>query len=147
MMQSKGITPVISIVLLLLVTLTIFGIVYAFMNNMLGTSAGSTSENTENIMEQLSSKFRADSVDEDGNVYIRNIGENTLSNFTVFVDGLPQDSVSESIVPGSLGVLSLSSPLAEGVHNLTIASGGYSVRESISIPLKWVVELSVIGEA
>ena len=142
----KGITPIVSTILLLLITIAILGVVFVFLGGVIGTSSEEASESMGHIIESMATRFRVDYVDTTGdNLYIRNIGENTISDLHVYVDGKEQNATSESIEPGLLGILSIG-PLEEGEHTINIISAGNSVEEKINIPSKWVVELTAIGE-
>jgi flagellin-like protein len=142
----KGITPIVSTILLLLITIAIIGLVAAFLTGAIGTSSESASESMGHIIESMATRFRLDYVDTTGdNLYIRNIGENTISELYVYVDGEEQNTTSESIEPGLLGILSIG-PLDEGEHTINIISAGNSVEKKIDVPSKWVVELTATGE-
>jgi flagellin-like protein len=141
----KGIAPVVGTILLLLVTIAIIGFVFVFLSGVIGTSGEETSESMGHIVESMATRFDVAYVDTTGdNLYLRNIGENTISNLTVYLDGKEHNVTVESIEPSTTGILSIG-PLGEGEHTVNIISAGNSVEEIIDVPLKWVVNFTVTG--
>jgi len=142
----KGIAPIVSTILLLLITIAIIGVVFVFLGGVMGTSTEEASESMGHIIESMATRFSVAYVDTTGdNLYIRNIGEETISYLHVFVDGAEKNITVESIEPGSTGILSIG-PLEEGEHTINIISAGNSVEEKIDIPSKWVVDFTVTGQ-
>ena len=142
----KGIAPVVSTILLLLITIAIIGVVFVFLSGAIGTSTEETSESMGHVIESLSTRFSVAYVDTTGdNLYIRNIGEHTISELVVIVDGEEKNITVEIVEPGTTGILSLG-PLEEGEHTVNIISAGNSVEETIDVPSKWVVDLTVTGQ-
>ncbi len=81
----KGITPVIAIVLLLMVTIAIVGFSFTFLSSMFAGAAETTSQQMEQQLGAMSSCMQIDSISFD-KVYVRNCGSGSLADFSVYVD-------------------------------------------------------------
>ena len=143
----KGITPIMSTTLILLITLAIVILVFVFLGGIIGTGEEAAAEGMGHVIEKMATRFRVDHIDlMSDNMYIRNTGGETITGFSVYVDGEPQDIVSDALEPDSLGILSFQKPLKEGTHKIRFVSDGYSVEKEVDIPSKWTVEFTVVGE-
>ncbi|NOR85178.1 hypothetical protein GQ473_03595 [archaeon] len=92
-MNRKGITPIIAIVLLLMMTVAAFGMTFVWVQKTQGEIQQGVSDDITNMMGKNAAQFGIESVYEDGNeisVIIRNTGTYTFVNgdvFNVYVDG------------------------------------------------------------
>ncbi|MBI4019303.1 MAG: hypothetical protein HY364_03520 [Candidatus Aenigmarchaeota archaeon] len=103
----KGITPVISTILLLLITVSLIGAVYMFFISQTELTTKGVEEGTQNTLNALNTKIRIVFVEpgssgEPLKIYVRNTGTVTIRDsdttapsldriLTVFVDGVPKD--------------------------------------------------------
>ncbi|MBI5347521.1 MAG: LamG domain-containing protein [Candidatus Aenigmarchaeota archaeon] len=83
---SKGITPVIAIVLLLMITIAIVGFSFTFLSGMFQTTTETTGKQIAHQLGAMSSCMQLDGVSFD-KVYVRNCGSGSLYNFSIYVDG------------------------------------------------------------
>ncbi len=85
----KGITPVISVILLLLVTIAIVGFATGFFQRILGAAGTNVDEQLTAQTNQLGQTIKLESA-AGTSVVIRNTGSKTiyLANVTVFVDSV-----------------------------------------------------------
>ncbi len=74
----KGITPVIAIVLLLLITVALVGFAFGFFQKILGIATEKTTEQTESQTASFTSTIEIDNVNT-GGVTVRNTGGTTIS--------------------------------------------------------------------
>ncbi|MBS3054397.1 MAG: hypothetical protein J4431_02590 [Candidatus Aenigmarchaeota archaeon] len=94
----KGITPVISTILLLLITVSLIGAVYMFFVSQTELTTKEVGEGTQNTLNALNTKVRIVFVEKGSpiKIYVRNTGTVTIKDssslnniLTVFVDGVP----------------------------------------------------------
>jgi flagellin-like protein len=82
----KGITPVIAIILLLLITVSMAGFAFVFLQRTLEETTSSTEQGLQNQLSQQGQKYAIDNTDDTNNyVYIRHIGTSTGDTSTVSV--------------------------------------------------------------
>jgi len=127
----KGITAVIAIILLFLITIVIASVSFVFLGglqeNVQDRTGESTSAETGNIQES----FRI--VSTSGNkVYVRNTGPRNLQGLNFFVDGdlvQPTSGCPDGIKPQNVCTFEL--PSSIGTHDLVIA--GASKKETATL--------------
>ncbi len=85
--KTKGITPVIATILLLLITIAIVGVSMVFFTRTVSTSTGAGDEQLKITTEQASKMLRIDNA-AGTSVTIRNMGTQSIaqSELSVFVD-------------------------------------------------------------
>ncbi len=103
---KKGITPVIAIILLLLITISMVGFAYVWFNRVLTSTTEKTSKQLDNQLDQQAKTIRIDNI---GNqtINIRNTGSVTvLATDLSIYEGTNLLSVcvpdSDSIMPGAV---------------------------------------------
>ncbi|MBI5346993.1 MAG: type IV pilin N-terminal domain-containing protein [Candidatus Aenigmarchaeota archaeon] len=101
--KQKGITPVIAIVLLLMITIAIVGFSFTFLSGMFQTTTETTGKQIAHQLGAMSSCMQIDSI-YGNNVYIRNCGSGSLYNFSVYVDGKNIAVQNPSLVIGENGI-------------------------------------------
>ncbi len=113
----KGITPVISVILLLLVAIAIVGFAFGFFQRVLGTASSGTEEQLKTSVSQLSQGIWIENAKGTA-VTVRNLGSQSVNsnNFAVFVNG---GSVSApcspaTVSPGSVTVCTLAAGCTAG---------------------------------
>lgn len=83
-MEKKGITPVVAIILLLLITVAIIGFAFGFFQRSFATSAQQTQQETERLTQTTGQTFRIDNAAGDA-VVVRNTGSGSLNTATLSV--------------------------------------------------------------
>lgn len=125
--MQKGITPVVAIILLLLITISIVGFSLIFFQRTTQTAGEAGEQQLQQQISIASERFSV--VNNDRNrVYIKNDGTAGLSNLNFFVDDVKVDATGPaSISPNSIGEFTLSSgqiPVDDEV-SLKVTSAGY----------------------
>ena len=104
----RGITPVVSIILLLIISVVIVGAASMFLSRAV-TSAGAGAESAASRQsQQLASQFRVEGVSSN-KVYVRNMGANTISSGSLgfYVDGAPVTATGSDVAPNSVAEFTL----------------------------------------
>ncbi|OYT57422.1 MAG: hypothetical protein B6U68_01840 [Candidatus Aenigmarchaeota archaeon ex4484_14] len=135
--MSKGITPVIAIVLLLMITIALIGFAYVWFQH---TATGLTSNigrQVNRTTTQMGESITITSCDVSNKiVYVKNIGSSSiiLSNTDLYVEGkLIPDSCGDGVAaPGKTFSCDLPDDIESG-DSVKIVTGGGSVDE-ISCP-------------
>ncbi len=135
--NRKGITPVIAIILLLIITISMVGFSFVFMQRTRETAEQSGEKLLAQQLTQAGMLFEIINVDKN-KVTIRNKGTN-LSNLAFFVNNEVIDySGPASLAPESIGIYYLNdSKLAvmPETAELRVSGAGFSDRTLISRPL------------
>lgn len=122
----KGITPVVAIILLLLITISLVGFAFIYFTRITETAATNTENQLENIMRQQQIVATIDN-QFNNTVYIRNMGSATfaLGNVTVYVNNsIVTCSWNPGIItPGAVSVCTLPNGCGAG-GNIKITSPG-----------------------
>jgi len=97
--SRKGITPIISVILLLMMTIAIAGLAFTFLNRIQGDIENQTTANVQDFLGDTASGLRIDGVtlseceptggpftEASLTVFFRNTGTNTANNIRLFVD-------------------------------------------------------------
>ncbi|MBS3074245.1 hypothetical protein J4447_02190, partial [Candidatus Pacearchaeota archaeon] len=129
----RGITPIIAIILLLMITIALVGFAYMFFS---GTMESATQAGTAQIEQQINimgEKFSVDFIDKN-TVIIRNTGTTELKNMKFYVDGKEADIMQgpSSVPSGHLGTFTLNLSENTAPSILKISSLGTSKEEIIS---------------
>lgn len=132
--MQKGITPIVAIILLLLITISITGTVFMFLQGTTETASKAGEEQLKQQAQLMSTIFRIDGVDRNS-VIIRNMGSGELnaSMLGFYVNNVKIDSVNppSAISPGKIGTVMLNgSQLSSftGMSDLLVTSGSFSDR-------------------
>ena len=86
--MHKGVTPVIAIILLLLITIAIVGFVTVFFQNVVEDTGTDTQESLETTLDIQGQKVEIISI-ENGNIAVKNVGTADISGdkITIAIDG------------------------------------------------------------
>jgi hypothetical protein len=103
-----GISGVVVIVLILMITISMAGMAYVFTSAMMNTTTSAASTAVDNAMSGILTQMNVEGVSA-GGVYIRNTGQSDLKNFSVYVNGVPANfSVNPSVVKtGQVGTVKI----------------------------------------
>ena len=126
----KGISSIIVAILLLMISISMVSFGYVFLSGTLSDTTESVEELGEQSSTTLLSKMRIDSVIDD-EVYLRNTGKVNVSQFSVFVNDVPDNGAISnkfSIAPGDTATIKLSSdPNVGDVIKVTNAQGSFAI--------------------
>jgi flagellin-like protein len=120
-----GVSEVIAIILILMITISLAGLAYMFMSTTISdvtSSAGSTVDTTTSSMI---TSFTIENMDID-KVYVRNTGQSVLTDLSVYVNDEPANYniTPSSIASGAVGTITIYSFIPDGaVVKLTSPSG------------------------
>ncbi len=129
--NRKGITPVVSVILLLLITISIVGFSLIFFQR---TAQGAGEEAQTQLQQQLASaseSFEIVNIDKN-KVYVKNTGTANLQNLKFYVDGSAvQNATPISIAPNRVGEIILNNSQLAQVpgDRLRVTSVGFSQDE------------------
>ncbi len=122
----RGVSEVIAIILILMITISLAGLAYMFMSTTMSdvtSSAGSTVDTTTSSMM---TSFNIESVDV-AKVYIRNTGQNALTSLSVYVNNEPATyNVTTPIAAGSVGTITIYSFIPDGATVKVTSPNGFS---------------------
>ncbi|MBI2578152.1 MAG: type IV pilin [Candidatus Aenigmarchaeota archaeon] len=111
-MARKGITPVVAIILLLLITVALVGFAFGFFQRVFTTSAQQTQTETQRLTETTGQTFRIENAAATS-VTIRNTGTSALNtaSLSVYVDNVAATCTWSpiNITSGSIGSCTLGS--------------------------------------
>ena len=105
--MKKGITPVIAVILLLLITIAMVGFAFIWFSRVLTTATNATQAQLENQLSAQAKKISIDNVNPSASprvVSIRNIGTQTISTseIALYIGGAPTAiSCPSSLAPGT----------------------------------------------
>ncbi len=127
--MSKGITPVIAIILLLLITISMVGFAFVFFGRVTSTSGAQIENATQQLVQQAGARFAIEGYDKN-HIYIRNTGNVPITSLAFYVENtLVPNAGPASLAPGALGTYNLDdgqlAQLSEPAA-LKVTSGGYS---------------------
>jgi hypothetical protein len=130
----KGVSTVIVMILILLISVALTGLGYLFFTEVLTSVTTAGEESISQSVTSMLSQMRIESLTAGtpGNIYIRNTGKVNLTDFTVYVnDGLEVPSTPlPSLAPGSVGTIGMPSLSSGQIVKVTAAQGA-TARESV----------------
>ena len=93
--NRKGITPIISVILLLMMTIAIAGLAYTWLQRMQTSVTNQTEASTTRMLQGMNIQLRVDSVqlwncsgdDANATIYFRNTGGTAANNLQLYVGG------------------------------------------------------------
>ncbi len=105
---KKGITPVVATILLLMITISITGVSFVFLQRSVQTSAQSTEQQLSNQAGQMANAFSIEGVDKNI-VYIKNVGAKSLNTSVLnfYVNNVLVESSSIIIASGTISAVAL----------------------------------------
>ncbi len=132
--MPKGITPVVAVILLLLITISIVGFSMLFFQRTAQTAGEAGEEQLQQQLAAAAEQFYVVSTDKN-KVYIRNSGMSPLSNLNFFADGVKVDTTGPaSITPGTIAEFTLNPqqmPISDSIA-LKVTSVGSSATETLA---------------
>lgn len=126
--MQKAVTPIVSVILLLLITISITGFAMLFFQRTAQTSGEAGEQQLQQHLSAAAESFEI--VNVDGNkVYIKNIGTGNLQNLRFYVDGIQMNNVTPiTIAPNIVGEVQLNSSQLAMIpgDKLRVTSAGYA---------------------
>ena len=102
----KGMSAVIAVVLILLITISLAAAGYLFFGSIMSSTTESASQSISQITTTITQDFNIESVRGE-KIYIRNTGQGTLSGFSVYIDDRFVNATDVSIPPGEVRNITL----------------------------------------
>ena len=109
--NTKGITPIIAIILLMMITIALAGFTYIWLQGVFKTSSNNTKTQLEQQQRSMMKTIRIDSVTSGtGGLAIRNTGSESITSneIAVFVKGKKVTCDPGTITPGNVGTCTIS---------------------------------------
>jgi len=94
----RGISAIIAVVLILLITISLAAGAYLFLSMTMSQTTTAAQQGISQTMTQMTKSFAIEAVD-GPRISIRNTGQASLSNFSVYVDNIPVNASQVSIAP------------------------------------------------
>jgi FlaG/FlaF family flagellin (archaellin) len=129
----KGVSAVIVIILILLITVSLAALAYIFFTGMFATTTQAGTEAIEQVETSMSAQMTIDSISGQ-DIHIRNIGQITLTDFTVYVNNMITTDIVQpsggSIATKAVGRITVNTPaLTSGdIVKVTCAQGAMTTK-------------------
>ena len=131
--MKKGITPIIAIVLLLIMTVAAFGLTFIWVQNTQTGMQENVGENIKDIQAKASSCMSIDTINFN-KVYLRNCGEGIISNktLTIYVNGAPVNyALNGDINEGETKEVELAFPSIENTNSISFQSASGKISKTV----------------
>ncbi len=125
MKSAKGISYIISTILVLLIAISILIFVYTNLGNLMNLAAKTSTNETEHTFEVIGAKIKIDSASSTL-IYIRNSGSVDIpkESINLYVDSMPTNfTLDDDIKKGETGALHIA-PLASNASYVIKATAG-----------------------
>ncbi len=135
-LKQKGISAVIATIMLLMITVAMIGVFYAFSSTMATTTTSSGSEQASQLTSQLSSCMMIENII-NNQISLRNCGKGIIDNksLIITIDEIKLAANASTINEGSSGTINITGlwniPL--GKHNLKISNGAAVAQALVDI--------------
>lgn len=123
----KAVSEVIAIILILMITISLAGLAYLFMSTTMADTTASASSSVSSTTSSMLTSFRIESMDI-AKVYVRNTGQNPLTNLSVYVNDEPAtySLTPSSIAPGNVSTVTIYSFIPDGATIKITSPNGFS---------------------
>jgi flagellin-like protein len=130
----KGVSEVIAIILILMITISLAGLAYMFMSTTMSDVTSSAGSNVNTATSSMITSFVIDSMDA-AKIYIRNTGQSALDNLSVYIGGEPAtfNITPSSIEAGSVGTITIYSFIPDGATVKVTSPSGFSTSNIANI--------------
>ena len=132
--MKKGITPIIAIVLLLMMTVAAFGMTFVWVQKTQGDIQTSVTGDIQNIIKQTSTCMSIDAMNFN-KVYLRNCGKGVLSNSSlqIYVNGRPANYILDGdIAEKEVKEVEIAFSDLQDSNTISFQSGSGELSESIT---------------
>jgi flagellin-like protein len=126
----KGISAVIAVILLLLITISITGVAFIFFSRTQQSVQNATEQQLQHQTSLFGTQFVIDAAGP-GFVYLRNLGTVTLSNLAVYSNNVKVNTAVPTIQPGAVAKIEV--PLEAGMTNVKISSAASQGATAITL--------------
>ena len=124
----KGVSSIISVVLVLLIGVTLVSSIYLFFTGALEESTESGSRVKESITSSLLAELKIEPFTSNDTVSVKNIGKVNVTNINVYVNGELDKIADVEIMPGSVENIVLDNSLSSGdTVEVTSAEGATAI--------------------
>lgn len=125
-----GVSEVIAIILILMITISLAGLAYMFMSTTMSGVTASASSTVDTTTSSMLTSFRIESINI-AKVYIRNTGQNALSSLSVYVNDEPAIfNATMPIAAGTVGTIIIYSFIPDGATVKVTSPSGFSVSKT-----------------
>lgn len=144
--MPKGVTPVVAMILLILLTVSIGGIFAVWSLNRGEKTMGTAGKGLEERTNQMTKSAVIDGINSNGQeIYLRNLGSSDITpdEVIIYVDDKlwPVNQLaSDTIQPGRVGTIVFQNPIPSGKHEIKLGTSGFS--DIITKTIKGVAWLS-----
>jgi len=144
----KGISAVIAIVMILMITIALSAMAYIWFTEMFVEVSDAGTQEFEQTSQTMASDFMIESV-KGSTVYIRNIGENNITDLNLFIDEEEVEFTSnfDVIEPSDIGKIEINPDNLYGKDEIVITtSGGLHKNKKIDVEFDSSFDIqSVVG--
>lgn len=131
----KGISAIVVMILILLISVSLVGLGYIFFTEILATVTTTGEESISQTVVSMLSRMTIESVTagNPGNIYVRNTGKVNLTDFAVYIDDVRDVSATAPgiLMPGDVGTITTTGALASTQVVKVTTAQGLSVIESV----------------
>lgn len=127
----RGVSEVIAIILILMITISLAGLAYMFMSTTMSDVTASASSTVDTTTSSMLTSFTIESMDV-AKVYIRNTGQSALTDLSVYVNGEPAtfNVTPTSIATGAVGMITIYSFITDGATVKVTSTNGFSATKT-----------------
>jgi len=128
----KGISDVIAVTMILMITVALASLGYIFFTGTFSSLTNITQASVNQTTTGLLSQFNIESVSgtQTYQIFIRNTGSSSLSNFSVYVNDIPVQSTPLTLNPGQLGYTTITFIGAGSKTIRVTSSSGYEASKT-----------------
>jgi len=128
----KGISTIIVMILLLMISVALTGLGYIFFTRVFTTVTQTSEETISQTVASMLAQMRIESVTPGtpGHIYVRNTGKVNITDFSVYVNDVLESAINapSEIEPGKVGDIVITNGLSSGeIVKVTTAQGTVAV--------------------
>lgn len=127
----KGVSEVIAIILILMITIALAATAYTFMSATMSDTTAAASASVSTTTSSMLTSFIIESADANY-IYVRNIGQSTLTNLSVYVNDEMVNFAQGPVEPGDVESISLGQVAMKGDSVKVTSSNGFSANKVLS---------------
>ncbi len=122
----RGVSEVVAIILILLITIAIAGLAYGFMSTTMSDITSSSGSTVDSTTSSMLTSFTLENMDI-AKVYVRNTGNSALESLSVYVNDEPAVyNVTTPIAAGAVGTITIYSFIPDGATVKVTSPSGFS---------------------
>ncbi len=121
----RGVSEVIAIILILMITISLAGLAYMFMSTTMSDVTSSAGSSVDTTTSSMLTSFTIESMDV-AKVYVRNTGQSALTSLSVYVNDEPATyNVTTPIAAGVVGTITIYSFIPDGATVKVTSPSGF----------------------